>query len=45
MGFDSTSPVVLINVEGVDLSIRTGRCDVGESWEVVVCHPEKSEGD
>jgi len=34
MGFDSTSPVVVINVEGVDLSIRSGRCGAGKGWEV-----------
>jgi DNA-directed RNA polymerase alpha subunit len=35
MSFDSTSLVVLINVEGVDLSIRSGRCDAREGWKCV----------
>jgi hypothetical protein len=33
MSFDSTSPVVVINVEGVDLSIRSGTWDAEKGWE------------
>jgi hypothetical protein len=44
MSFDSTSPVALINVDGVDLSIRSGRWDTKEGWEVAECHLERSEG-